>query len=179
MAMVMAGGRMVRRHVTHVRHTLADTGLDVDGREPADDDIGHSAQNEELKDPLAMSGAVPQDAAEIEDVPVQSEERELTGEECIQQYPGLWEEFNKIVDAERGEQDVQGPGVPEEDVQVEQEGDDDGDHRVTRSMTKKRALVTMLAMASIAKVLRAKKKKSQEIGGSEVDTEGFEEARQK
>ena len=162
---------MVRRHVTHVRHTLADTGLDVDGRESADDDIEQSEENEEVNDPPAMSGAVPQDVAEIGDVPVQSEEQELTGEECIQQHPGLWEEVNKIVDAERGEQDVQEPSVPEEDVQVEQAGDDDGDNRVTRSMTKKRALVTMLAMVSIAKLLRTKKQKSQEISGSEVDTE--------
>ena len=33
MAIVQAGGRMLRRHVTHVRHTLQDTGLDVDGHE--------------------------------------------------------------------------------------------------------------------------------------------------
>ena len=33
MAMVLAGGRTVRRHVTHVRHTLVDTGLDIDGQD--------------------------------------------------------------------------------------------------------------------------------------------------
>ena len=46
-------------------------------------------------------------------------------------------------------------------------------------MSKKKALVTMLAMVSIAKLLAAKKKKSQDIAGSKVDTEAFEAARQK
>ena len=39
MGFVQAGGRMLRGHVTHVRHTLQDTGLDVDGHEvPVVDD---------------------------------------------------------------------------------------------------------------------------------------------
>ena len=36
----------------------------------------------------------------------------------------------------------------------------------------------MLAMVSITKLLKAKKKRAPEIGGAEVDTEAFEEARQ-
>ena len=32
-AIVLAGGRMVRRHVIHVRHALVDSGLDVDGKD--------------------------------------------------------------------------------------------------------------------------------------------------
>ena len=122
---------MVRRHVTHGRHTLADTGLDVDVRESVEqsDSIEQPEQAGDIVDTPVVRDAEPQEVAEMQDVPAQSEERELTGEECIQQYPGLWEEFNKIVDAERGErQELQEPGVPEEDVHVEQEGEDDCDH---------------------------------------------------
>ena len=37
MAFVQAGGRMLMRHVTHVRHTLQDTGLDIDARDVVDE----------------------------------------------------------------------------------------------------------------------------------------------
>ena len=75
----------------------------------------------------------------------------------------------KTVDHEESEQ-----VIPEE-VLSEVAGDD---RRITNSMTKKEALVGMPAMVSIAKLLKAKKKRAQEIGGAEVDTVGFEEARQ-
>ena len=37
MVFVQAGGRMLRKHIAHVRHTLQDTGPDVDGREVVDE----------------------------------------------------------------------------------------------------------------------------------------------
>ena len=165
MAIVLAGGRMVRRHVIHVRHTLSDTGLDVDGREHI---VAHENDPE-------VGVEQCQEAEQMADVPVQQadvEEKELTGQECIDQYPELWQQFSKLYDDTIKTVDHEEPEqiIPEE---VPSEG-----RRVTRSMSKKEALVGMLAMVSIAKLLKAKKKRAQEIGGAEVDTEGFDEARQ-
>ena len=45
-------------------------------------------------------------------------------------------------------------------------------------MTKNEAFVSLLAMTSVAKLLRSKKE-AQEIRGTEVETPEFDEARQK
>ena len=75
-------------------------------------------------------------------------------------------------------------GLQEQDIledgdHVEGEVEGEVEHRVTRSMSKNRALEAMMAMVSIVKLLKTKKEKAQEMGGSEVDNEAFEEARQK
>ena len=111
----------------------------------------------------------------------------------------MWEQFNKICDdeennvkqAEQLELADDLPGLIDTDDESDDEADgfagrDAGhgvgggaDRRVTRSMPKKEAFVSLLAMISVAKLLRAKTKKAQEIRGAEVDTQAFEEARQK
>ena len=85
MAMVLAGGRMIPTHVTHVRHTLVDTGLDVDGRESIEqnDSVERPERDGDAVDTPMVHDAGPRDVAEGQDVPVESEEQELTGAECV------------------------------------------------------------------------------------------------
>ena len=89
---------------------------------------------------------------------VDVEEKELTGQECIDQYPELWQQFNTLYEDTRKavDQEAQRQVIPEEVLG----GVDEEDRRVTRSMTRKEALVGMLAMVSIAKLLKAKKKRA-------------------
>ena len=190
MAFVQAGGRMIRRHMTHVRHTLQDTGLDVDGREVVDevpkvDQVGGLGHPVDAPVERVVGGGEREPNAEV---------RDLTGRECIEQNPELWKQFNQIWDdeeknVEQAEQADDLPGLIDSD---DESDDEDGEHaerdvervgepdrRVTRSMTKNEAFVSLLAMISVAKLLRAKKKKAQEIRGTEVETPEFDQARQK
>ena len=125
-----------------------------------------------------------------------AEVQDLTGQECIEQNPELWKQFNQICDDEEKvvEQAEQADDVPEL-IDSDDESDDEDDHdehdervvehvrqpdrRVTRSMTQNEVFLSLLAMISVAELLRAKKKKAQEIKGTEVETPEFDEARQK
>ena len=82
-AFVQAGGRMLQRHVTHVRHTMQDTGLDVDGREVPVSNDDCDASGDQVVVPVGDGHAV--------DVPVErtvedgerktnAEVRNLTGQ---------------------------------------------------------------------------------------------------
>ena len=81
MAVVQAGGRIVRRHVTHVRHTLQDTGLDVDGRDFVDQAFETDG---ELDDPVqqVVEGGEREHLATGEEHE-RAEVRDLAGRECI------------------------------------------------------------------------------------------------
>ena len=147
---------MVRRHVTHVRHTLVDTGLDVDGQHATvDGECGSVDANVEQ-----MRGDV-ESTAEFPVEQVDVEEKELTGQECIDQYPELWQQFNKLYDDMRTavDQEAQGQGIPGEELndEAEEEVEGDADRRVTRSISRKEALVGMLAMVSTDKLLRGRR----------------------
>ena len=96
------------------------------------------------------------DAADIPVEQVDVEEKELTGQECIDQYPELWQQFSKLYDDTRKavDQEAQEQGIPGEVLndKAEEVVEGDADRQVTRSMSRKEALVGMLAMVSIAEL---------------------------
>ena len=65
------------------------------------------------------------DAADIPVEQVDVEEKELTGQECIDQYPELWQQFGKLYDdtGTAVDQEAQGQGIPGEELndKVEEE----------------------------------------------------------
>ena len=189
MVSVQAGGRMLRRHITHVRHTLQDTGLDVDGREVVDecevqkvDQVGGDGH--------AVGAAVQRAVEGEEREPLENvgehepnAERDLTGRECIEQNPEkLWEQFNKICDdeeknVEQAEQLGQADDLPGLIDSDDESDDEDGDHagrdvehvggadrRVTRSMTKNEAFVSLLAMISVVNSCKRRRRRHKKSG---------------
>ena len=168
MAIVQAGGRMLRRHVTHVRHTLQDTGLDVDGHE-----VPVSNDERDVPGEIIDQVVVPVGDGHAVDVPVgrtvedesrgepetNAEVRDLTGQECVEQNPEMWEQFNKICDdqeknmeqAEQLDQAEDLPGLTDSDNESDDKDGDPAaraaehgggvDRRATRSMTKNEVFV--------------------------------------
>ena len=116
---------MVRRHVTHVRHTVVDTGLDVDGQEAIVDGEERGSDDVDVEQVREV-----EDAADLPVQQVDVEEKEMTGQECIDQYPELWQQFNTLYDDARKavDQEAQGQVIPEEVLG----GVDEEDRRVTR-----------------------------------------------
>ena len=95
MVFVQAGGRMLRRHITHVRHTLQDTGLDVDGREVVDevpkvDQVGDAGHAVDAPVERAVEGEEREPLGEVGEREPNAEVPDLTGGECIEQNPQLW-----------------------------------------------------------------------------------------
>ena len=175
MVFVQAGGRMLRRQVTHARHTLQDTGLDVDGREVVDevpkvDQVGDAGHAVDAPVERVVEGGEREPSAEV---------RDLTGRECIEQNPELWKQFNQICDdeeknVEQAEQADDLPGLIDSD---DESDDEDGDHagrdvehvggadrRVTRSMTKNEAFVSLLAMISVVNSCKRRRRRHKKSG---------------
>ena len=71
--------------------------------------------------------------------PAEVEEKELTGQECIDQYPELWQQFSKLYhDAKKAvDRGSQEQDIPEEvrNDAVEEVVEEDADRRVTRSIS--------------------------------------------
>ena len=152
----------MRRHVTHVRHTLQDIGLDVDGRDFVDEVVEHDGKLGPVQQ-VVVEGGEREHLATGEEHE-RAEVRDLTGRECIEQNPELWEQFNKICDeeekvVERAEQDDDVPELIDSDDESDDECADrdervvehvgEPERRVTRSMTKNEAFVSLLAMISV------------------------------